>query len=202
MPGGPFRARTRHQRVIEARTANSPEFGLVFSGDGISLLARQFSSRFTGWTTGFTKKPIQPRGCHDPQEDQFLIWVGKAVPRVLGYENRATPFARVRHIVRYKGATTFQHIEGFLHVEMPVNRNARADGQLLRAHREITGAPYGIGFDEDVPPCDGRLLVLMFRRVLIATKPPPLNLISKLNQRVFLCGAQLLRYRRLNDHGS
>lgn len=69
-----------------------------------------------------------------------MIWVGKAVPRVLGYENRATSFARVRHIVQYERATTFEHVEDFLQMGVPVNRNARADGQLLRAHREITGA--------------------------------------------------------------
>src|SRR5467141_367747 len=74
------------------------------------------------------KKPSRPGGDHDPQQNQFLIWTTETMPRVLGYENRSTSFARVTDIVECDHATAFQNVEGFVLVEVSVNRNARALG--------------------------------------------------------------------------
>ena len=72
------------------------------------------------------------------------------MPRVLGYENRSTSFARATHIVECDRATALQNVEGFVFVEVSVNRNARALGQLLRAQSKIIGPRYGVDLDEDI----------------------------------------------------
>ena len=64
----------------------------------------------------------------NPQQNKFLIWTAETMPRVLGYENRSTSFARVTDIVECDHATAFENVEGFVLVEVSVNRNARALG--------------------------------------------------------------------------
>ena len=100
------------------------EFCPIFESDHVDLLPSQFLSRFAGWTAGFAKEPVEAWGHHDPQQNQFLIWTAETMPRVPGYENRSAAFARVTRIVECDRATAFQDVEGFVFVEMSVNRNA------------------------------------------------------------------------------
>jgi hypothetical protein len=74
------------------------------------------------------KEAVETRRHHDPQQNQLLIWTAETMPSVLGYENRSTSFARVTDIVECDHATAFQNVEGFVLVEVSVNRNARALG--------------------------------------------------------------------------
>jgi hypothetical protein len=104
------------------------EFLPIFESDRVDLLPRQFLSRFAGSAAGFAKEAIEAWGHHDPQQNQFLVRTTETMPRVLGYENRSTSFARVTHIVECDRATAFQNVEGFVLVEVSVNRNARALG--------------------------------------------------------------------------
>ena len=96
----------------------------IFESNRVDLLARQFLSRFAGSAAGFAKEAVEARRYHDPQQNQFLIWTTETMPRVPGYENRSTSFARVTHIVECDRATAFQNVEGFVPVEVSVNRNA------------------------------------------------------------------------------
>ena len=100
------------------------EFCPIFESDHVDLLPSQFLSRFAGWAAGFAKEPVEAWGHHDPQQNQFLIWTAETMPGVAGYENRSAFFARVTRIVECDRATAFQDVEGFVFVEMSVNRNA------------------------------------------------------------------------------
>jgi hypothetical protein len=104
------------------------EFLPIFESDRVDLLPRQFLSRIAGSAAGFAKEAVEARRHHDPQQNQFLIWTAETMPRVLGYENRSTSFASMTDIVECDHATAFQNVEGFVLVEMSVNRNARALG--------------------------------------------------------------------------
>jgi hypothetical protein len=100
----------------------------IFESDRVDLLPRQFLSRFAGAVAGFAKEAVEAWGHHDPQQNQFLVRTTETMPRVLGYENLSTSFARVTHIVECDRATAFQNVEGFFLVEVSVDRNARALG--------------------------------------------------------------------------
>jgi hypothetical protein len=100
----------------------------IFESDRVDLLPRQFLSRFAGSAAGFAKEAVEARRHHDPQQNQFPIWTAETMPSVLGYEDRSTSFARVTDIVECDHATAFQNVEGFVLVEVSVNRNARALG--------------------------------------------------------------------------
>ena len=56
----------------------------------------------------------------------------------------------MKHIVECHRATAFQNVEGFVPVEVSVNRNAWAFGQLLRTQAKIVGPLYGVDVDDDV----------------------------------------------------
>src|SRR6476620_602844 len=72
------------------------------------------------------------------------------MPGILRNENRSAFFASVWHIVKCDHAAAFQDVEGFGHVGVSVNRDARTFGQLLRAKREMRRSRYGVCQDEDV----------------------------------------------------
>jgi hypothetical protein len=53
-------------------------------------------------------------------------------------------------IIQYESAAAFQDVEGFVHLKVPMDRNAGTDGYLLRPECEIVRALGGAHIDEDV----------------------------------------------------
>src|SRR5215472_161267 len=72
------------------------------------------------------------------------------MPRVSRDEYRSALLKRVTYIVQYENSTAFQKVEGFVHLEVSVDRNACTDHHLLGPQGEIVGACGGADFDEDV----------------------------------------------------
>ena len=72
------------------------------------------------------------------------------MPRVLRNEGRCASLERLTYIVKAKNAAPLQHIENFIHLKMSVNRNARADHDLLGPHGKIVGVCAPADFDEDI----------------------------------------------------
>jgi len=72
------------------------------------------------------------------------------VPGGLGNEYRSTLLEWVRLIIQYECSAAFQDVEGFVHLEVSVDRDARADRDLLGSQSEIAGAFDGVDLDEDV----------------------------------------------------
>jgi hypothetical protein len=60
-----------------------------------------------------------------------VIGIGKPMPGVSWNENRSALLKRVRHIVQRDNPTAFQNVEGFIHLEVSVNRNACTERHLL-----------------------------------------------------------------------
>src|SRR5262245_58370562 len=53
-------------------------------------------------------------------------------------------------IIQYESAAAFQDVEGFVHLKVPMDRNAGTDRYLLRPECEIVRALGGAHIDEDV----------------------------------------------------
>jgi len=64
--------------------------------------------------------------------------------------NIVPPVKRVKYIVQYENAAAFQNVEGFVHLEVSVDRNACTGHHLLGPQGEIVGPCGGAGFDENV----------------------------------------------------
>ena len=79
-----------------------------------------------------------------------MIGIRKPMPRVLGDKYRSALLERVRCVVQYENSATFQNVEGFVHLEVSVDRNARTDCHLLSPQGEMAGACGGADLDKDV----------------------------------------------------
>ena len=79
-----------------------------------------------------------------------MIGIRKPMPRVFGYEYRSALLKRVTHIVQYENSSAFQNIEGFVHLEVSVDRNAGTDRHLLGSQGEIVGACGGADLYKDL----------------------------------------------------
>jgi len=66
------------------------------------------------------------------------------MPRVLGYENRSSSFARVTHIVECDRDTAFQNVEGFVIVGIAYGVRARAARKPYRGYSSARAARYGL----------------------------------------------------------
>ena len=56
----------------------------------------------------------------------------------------------MRLIIQYECSAAFQDVEGFVHLKVSVDRDARAYRDLLGSQSQITGAFDGVDLDEDV----------------------------------------------------
>src|SRR6266852_7548702 len=72
------------------------------------------------------------------------------MPRVFGNEYRSALLKRVTYIVQYENSAAFQNVEGFVHLEVSVDRNACTDRHLLGPQGEIVGACGGADLDKDL----------------------------------------------------
>ena len=79
-----------------------------------------------------------------------MIGIRKPMPRVLGDEYRTAFLKRVTYIVQYENSAAFQNVEGFVHLQVSVDRNACTDRHLLGPQSEIVGACGGADLDKDV----------------------------------------------------
>ena len=66
-----------------------------------------------------------------------MIGIRKTMPRVSGDKYRSTCLKRVTHIVQYENTAAFQNVEGFVHLEVSVDRNACTDRYLLGPPKEM-----------------------------------------------------------------
>lgn len=72
------------------------------------------------------------------------------MPIVLGNEYRPVLLKWVSRIVQYEISASFQNVEGFVHPEVSVDRDACTDRHLLGPQGEIVGASGGADLNEDV----------------------------------------------------
>ena len=79
-----------------------------------------------------------------------MFGIRKPVPGVSGNEYRRTFLKRVVRIVQRENSATFQNVEGFVHVQVSMNRNAGAEGHLLRPQADTVGASGGANLDKNV----------------------------------------------------
>ena len=79
-----------------------------------------------------------------------MIGVREPMPSIPGNEYRCALFKRVSCIVQYENSAASQDVEGFVHPQVSVDRNARADGHLLGAQGKIVRACGGTDVDENV----------------------------------------------------
>ena len=79
-----------------------------------------------------------------------MVGILESMPGVSWNEYRSAPFKGMSGIVQYDGSAAFKNKKGFVHFEVPVDRNAGADHYLLSSHGEIAGACGRAEFDEDV----------------------------------------------------
>jgi hypothetical protein len=138
--------RTDGYRTLGARSA---EFRRIFASDLVDLVLGELLSRQAWRIAGFSEKAVQARRRDNPEQQEFLIGIREPVPGGLGNEYRSTPL-RVRLIIWYECSAAFQDVEGFVHLEVSVDRDARANRDLLGSQSEIAGAFDGVDLDEDV----------------------------------------------------
>src|SRR6266404_2657984 len=79
-----------------------------------------------------------------------MIGICKPMPRVSGDVYRCAFLKRVRRIVQCENSATFQNVEAFVHLQMSMNRNARAQCHLLGSQPDIVGASGGANLDKNV----------------------------------------------------
>ena len=75
-----------------------------------------------------------------------MIGILKPMPSVLGDEYRSALLKRVSYIVQDEDSAAFQNVEGFVHLEVSVDRNPCTDHHLLGPQGEIVGASGGANF--------------------------------------------------------
>ena len=79
-----------------------------------------------------------------------MIGIRKPMPRVLGDEYGSALLKRMPYIVQYENSASFQNVEGFVHLEVSVDRNACTDRHLLGPQGEIVGACGEADLDKDI----------------------------------------------------
>ena len=72
------------------------------------------------------------------------------MPGVFGDEYRSAFLKGVAHIVQDEDSAAFQNVEGFVHLEVPVNRNPCTHHDLLGPQGKIAGACGGADFYQDL----------------------------------------------------
>src|SRR5262249_15086654 len=110
----------------------------------------QVLSRYAGRIAGFTEEALQAGRRDDPKQQQFLIGILEAVPGVLRDKDRSALLDGMTRIIQYESAAAFQDVEGFVHLKVPMDRNAGTDRYLLRPECEIVRALGGAHIDENV----------------------------------------------------
>src|SRR6266436_5339422 len=138
----------RHRKL--GVLARSAEFRRIFASNLVDLVLCELLSRHAGRIAGFSEKTVQARRRDDPEQQQFVIGICEPVPSVLGNEYRSTLLEWVRLLIQHECSAAFQDVEDFVHLEMSVDRDARADRDLLGPQREIGGAFDRVDLDEDV----------------------------------------------------
>ena len=79
-----------------------------------------------------------------------MIGIRKPMPSVFGYEYCSRFLKWVPYIVQYEDSAAFQNEEGFVHLEVSVDRNACADRHLLSPQGQIVRTCGKASLDEDV----------------------------------------------------
>jgi hypothetical protein len=113
------------------------EFCAVFQGDLADLLASELFGGYAGWIAGFAKKTVEAGGRHDPEQKKFAIRIRKSVPGVSRNKNGSSLLQQVWRVVQGRNSGSFEQVKGLVHVEMPMDRNARGEGDLLGPKSKI-----------------------------------------------------------------
>lgn len=79
-----------------------------------------------------------------------MIGIFEPMPIVLGNEYRPALLKWVSRIVQYEISASFQNVEGFVHPEVSVDRDACTDRHLLGPQGEVVGASGGADLNGDV----------------------------------------------------
>src|SRR5258708_40326303 len=72
------------------------------------------------------------------------------MPSIPGNEYRSALLERVSYIVQCKNSAAFQNVEGFIHPEVSVDRNARTDRHLLSPQGKTVRACGGTDLVEEI----------------------------------------------------
>ena len=68
-------------------TAGLSEFGAVFEGDLVNLVAGELFGRGAGRGACLAEEAVEAGGRDDPEQEKLMIGVGESVPVVLGDED-------------------------------------------------------------------------------------------------------------------
>lgn len=134
---------------IDARFALS-ELGCEFACELMDLFAREVLLRSTRWAAGVAEETFESGGCDGPEQKQFVVVIYEAVPGVSRDEERRACFNWGWNVVEQECAAATKNIESFVGLQMTMNRDAGADGDLLSTHGEIRRARCETKFDEEV----------------------------------------------------
>jgi hypothetical protein len=96
------------------------------------------------------EKAVEAGRHYDPEQKEFVLGILKFMPGVLGNEDRCTFFERMTHTVENKYSAAIENIEDLIHLEVPMDGNARSLHDLLGSQGEIGRACSGAEFNEDV----------------------------------------------------
>ena len=136
-----------HLRYCEGRLS---VFRRIFAGNLVDLLPSQLLWRYPGWTTGVAEEAVQAGRRHDPEQEQFMLGIDEPMPSILGNEYRSALPKRVLCIVQCENSAAFQNVEGFVHLQVSVDRNTCTGRHLLRPQGEIVGACGRADLDRDL----------------------------------------------------
>ena len=102
------------------------------------------------WAAGNAEEAFESGGSQGPEQEQFMIVIYEAMPGIAGDEECGARFDRRRDVVEQEYAAAAEDVEGFVGLQMTVNGDTRASGDLLGAHGEVGRARSETEFDEEV----------------------------------------------------
>lgn len=78
-----------------------------------------------------------------------MVGVLEAMPGIPGNEDRRAYFKGMALVVQDDSAVAFEHEEGLIHLEVPVDGDAGTPHHLLSAQREAVGTRGRAGFNQN-----------------------------------------------------
>src|SRR5262249_31389397 len=126
------------------------ELSGVFQRNFLDLLPGKLLWRHAGRIAGLAEKAVEAGRRHHPEEQDCVTRILKAVPGVSRNEDRAAFFKGMTLVVQQAGSAALENVEGFVHLEVAVDRNAGTRHHLLSAPRKTGRAGSGTTLYEDV----------------------------------------------------
>ena len=126
------------------------EFCVIFSRNLLNLFSRELLLRCAGWRARVAEEAVETGRGDDPEQEKFVVGVEEPVPGVFGDVYDCVLFKGVRDVVQDEGSAAFEDVEGLVHFEVAVDRDACPGHHLLGSHGQIVGAGGGAELDVDI----------------------------------------------------